>query len=111
MEATRGAGRMALRFTVLASGSGGNASLIETDECALLPDAGLGPRLLAGRLADAGASWSSLRAVLLTHTHTDHWHDGTLTQFWQRRIPLYCHPSHWSPLQAWSRGFLLLESA
>src|SRR5207237_5218706 len=105
------AGAMALRFTVLASGSGGNASLAESDDFGLLLDAGLGPRILAGRLADAGASWPRIQAVLLTHTHSDHWDDGTLTQLWQRRISLYCHPSHRSLLQAWSRGFLLLESA
>lgn len=102
---------MALRFTVLASGSGGNATLLETDGVGVLLDAGLGPRLLAGRLADVGASWASLHAVLLTHTHSDHWDDGTLTQLWQRKIPLHCHPLHRSQLQAWSRGFLLLESA
>ena len=38
---------MSLRFTVLASGSGGNASLVETDGFGVLIDAGLGPRQLA----------------------------------------------------------------
>src|SRR5438874_2355413 len=78
----------------LASGSAGNASLVEADDFGLLLDAGLGPRVLASRLADAGASWSSVHAVVITHTHSDHWDDATLTQLWKRRIPLHCHASH-----------------
>ena len=35
---------MGLRFTVLASGSGGNASLLEADGLGVLIDAGIGPR-------------------------------------------------------------------
>jgi phosphoribosyl 1,2-cyclic phosphodiesterase len=102
---------MALRFTVLASGSGGNATLVESDACGLLLDAGIGPRILAGRLADAGASWSRLHAVLLTHTHSDHWDDGTLTQLCRRGIPLYCAPAHHAVLEIWSAGFKLLKAA
>src|SRR5205807_6237403 len=68
---------MSLRFTVLASGSGGNASLVESDGAGVLIDAGLGPRQLAGRFADSGLSWSAVHAVVLTHTHTDHWKDTT----------------------------------
>src|SRR5438067_13016363 len=102
---------MALRFTVLASGSGGNATLVESDDGGLLLDAGIGPRILAGRLADAGASWSSVRAVLLTHTHSDHWDDGTLAQLCKREIPLFCSPAHHPVLENWSPGFNQLKSA
>src|ERR1700676_1632221 len=101
---------MALRFTVLASCSGGNATLVESDDVGLLRDAGIGPRVLAGRLADAGASWSRLPAVLLTHTHSDHWDDGTLTQLCRRGIPLYCSPAHHAVLENWSPGFKLLKA-
>src|SRR5262249_29353606 len=59
--------RMGLRFTVLASGSAGNASLIETGGFGLLLDAGLGPRQLGARLASVGASWQDIHGVLLTH--------------------------------------------
>ena len=54
---------MGLRFTVLASGSGGNATLIESDDFGLLIDAGLGPRILASRLAAIGRSWAAVKAV------------------------------------------------
>ena len=102
---------MALRFTVLASGSGGNATLVECGDAGLLIDAGLGPRQLASRLGDAGASWSSVAAVLLTHTHSDHWKDSTLTHLLRRHIPLYCHPSHHRGLETWARAFVALKAA
>jgi Beta-lactamase superfamily domain len=100
---------MPLRFTVLASGSAGNASLIQTDGFTLLLDAGLGPRKLASRLAMVGASWSQIRAVLLTHTHADHWRDKTLVQLSRRRIPLYCHVDHHNALLTYGKGFAALE--
>ena len=45
------------RFTVLASGSSGNASLLEADGFGLLIDIGLGPRQLTARMAASGRSW------------------------------------------------------
>ena len=44
-----------LHFTVLASGSAGNASLVESEGFALLLDVGLGPRQLANRMRAIGA--------------------------------------------------------
>jgi phosphoribosyl 1,2-cyclic phosphodiesterase len=101
---------MSLRFTVLASGSSGNASLVEADGFGLLIDAGLGPRQLAARLAAAGSSWSAVQAVLLTHTHSDHWKDRTLAHLCRRRIPLYCHADSHSDLQTYSPAFLELTA-
>src|SRR5215471_11676617 len=85
---------MALRVTVLASGSSGNATFVEANESGLLLDIGLGPRDLAGRMEQIGVSWDDVRAVLLTHTHTDHWNERTLTHLCRRQIPLYCHGNH-----------------
>src|SRR5437899_2448827 len=99
---------MALRFTVLASGSGGNASLLQLDGFGLLLDAGVGPRILQQRLAAAAASWNDVNAVLLTHTHSDHWRDRTLAHLQRRRIPLYCHPGHHEGLQQYSPAFAKL---
>lgn len=87
---------MTARFTVLASGSGGNASLLEHDGFGLLIDCGLQPRLLTSRLRSVGASWERVSAVLLTHTHTDHWKDATLAELRARRVPMYAHPEHYA---------------
>jgi phosphoribosyl 1,2-cyclic phosphodiesterase len=96
---------MTLRFTVLASGSGGNASLVEAAGFGVLLDIGLGPRQLASRLAGVGREWSAVHAVLLTHTHSDHWRDTTLVQLRRRHIPLYCHADHHRVLRLYASAF------
>jgi phosphoribosyl 1,2-cyclic phosphodiesterase len=100
-----------LRYTVLASGSGGNASLIECGGFGVLIDVGLGPRQLASRLVSRGLSWAAVQAVLLTHTHSDHWKDPTLSHLLRRRIALYCHPSHHTVLRTYSALFGAMVSA
>ncbi len=102
---------MPLQFTVLASGSAGNASLLRVEDFGLLLDAGLGPRNLAKRLALAGASWNDIRAALLTHTHSDHWRDATFRHMLRRRISCYCHSEHHSNLRAYGKGFAALCDA
>ncbi len=102
---------MSLRFTVLASGSAGNASLVEAGDFGVLIDAGLGPRQLAGRLAAAGASWLAVQAVVLTHAHSDHWKDRTLAHLLRRGILFYCHRNTHPILRAYSPAFLALEAA
>jgi phosphoribosyl 1,2-cyclic phosphodiesterase len=102
---------MSMRFTVLASGSGGNASLLEVGGFGLLLDAGLGPRQLAARLAAAGSSWNAVHALLLTHTHSDHWHDRTFAHLHRRNLPVYCHAGHHPDLDAASPAFTALRAA
>lgn len=102
---------MTLRFTVLVSGSAGNASLIETDGFGVLLDSGIGPRTLASRLASVGASWQSIHAFLLTHTHTDHWNDRTFAHLNKRNIPVYCHRDHHEELLTYSPSFTALRAA
>lgn len=86
---------MKARFTVLASGSGGNASLLEHDGFGLLIDCGLHPRFLTARLQSINANWDRVNAVVLTHTHTDHWKDATLADLRAKGIPLYAHREHY----------------
>jgi phosphoribosyl 1,2-cyclic phosphodiesterase len=102
---------MSLRFTVLASGSRGNASLVQVGGFRLLLDAGLGPRQLAGRLAAVGVDRQQLNALLLTHTHGDHWNDRTLHGLLRHRIPLYCHPDHADTLARCGSSFPHLAAA
>jgi phosphoribosyl 1,2-cyclic phosphodiesterase len=102
---------MGVRFTVLASGSGGNASLVESGGFGVLIDVGLGPRQLSARLAKAGLSWSAVHAVLLTHTHSDHWKDATLAHLHRHKVPLWCHGGHHTVLRTYSDGFLALHEA
>lgn len=102
---------MSLRLTVLASGSGGNSSLLEVEGFRLLVDAGLGPRQLARRFTAAGATWDRIRAVVLTHTHSDHWKERTLAHLLRLRIPLYCHADHVQDLRLYCAMFADLQGA
>jgi glyoxylase-like metal-dependent hydrolase (beta-lactamase superfamily II) len=90
---------MSARFTVLASGSSGNASLLEWDGFGLLIDCGLPPRELGRRLAAVGRGWEHVSAVLLTHTHGDHWNRFTLGHLARLRRPLVAHPRHHDALE------------
>lgn len=102
---------MAFQMTVLASGSAGNATLLQVGGFGLLIDAGLGPRQLAERFQAAGLSWAQVDALALTHTHSDHWNDRTLAHLLRRRAPLYCHAGHEEHLRAWSPSFGLLVAS
>lgn len=102
---------MTLRYTVLASGSGGNASLIQTNTFGVLLDAGLGAKDLTTRLREVGHPPGSVHAMLLTHTHTDHWNDRVFSWLAKRAVPLYCHPSHHVVLSRNSRAFAKLLAA
>ena len=61
-----------MKFTVLGSGSTGNAVLISTEKTNVLVDAGLSAREILRRLAAVGVSCDDLDAVLITHEHSDH---------------------------------------
>jgi phosphoribosyl 1,2-cyclic phosphodiesterase len=76
-----------------------------------LIDVGLGPRQIGGRLAQVGLSWSAVQAVLLTHTHSDHWKETTLLHLHRYKIPLWCHAGHHTVLRTYSDGFLALHAA
>jgi phosphoribosyl 1,2-cyclic phosphodiesterase len=102
---------MAARFSVLASGSAGNSSLLQLDGTGVLIDLGLGPRELTARLAAVGAIWSDVKAALLTHTHGDHWKARTIDQLLRQRIPLYCHAEHQGTLLGYAPAFASLLKA
>jgi phosphoribosyl 1,2-cyclic phosphodiesterase len=63
---------MAMRFSILGSGSSGNAALIVTENARVLVDVGFSARRLATMLAAIGESLERVDAVFLTHEHGDH---------------------------------------
>lgn len=61
-----------LRVVLLGSGSSGNATLVRSGDDVVLIDAGFSARETLRRLTEAGADPCSIRALLVTHEHTDH---------------------------------------
>lgn len=61
-----------MRFTVLGSGSTGNAVLISAGKTNILVDAGLSAKELLRRVALVGLDCAQIDAVVITHEHSDH---------------------------------------
>jgi len=77
-----------VRFTVLASGSKGNSTVVSGGRTRILVDAGLSCRELFRRMKQAGEDPASLDAIIITHEHQDHVNGLSVTA---RRlgIPVY----------------------
>jgi phosphoribosyl 1,2-cyclic phosphodiesterase len=81
---------MAVRLTILGSGSAGNCAYVETAETRLLVDAGLSARQIRTRLASIGRAPENLSGILITHEHSDHIQGlGALAE--KLQIPVYCN--------------------
>jgi Metal-dependent hydrolases of the beta-lactamase superfamily I len=61
-----------VRFTVLASGSKGNATVVTGGRTRILVDCGLSCRELFRRMRLAGEDPDTLDAIVITHEHMDH---------------------------------------
>ncbi len=80
-----------IRFSLLGSGSGGNAVLVASQSCKILIDCGLSFKRLNARLAEIGESLDGLAGVFVTHEHGDHVLGlGTLAR--RMRVPVYMTP-------------------
>ena len=64
--------RQPVRVSALASGSSGNAYLVEAAGVKLLFDAGLNAYRLEGYIRSLGVSIAELSAIFITHEHIDH---------------------------------------
>lgn len=78
-----------IRFSVLASSSAGNATVLEAGGRHVLVDAGISARRLGQRLGDLGLDWDDISAIFITHEHSDH--VQALAQIAKKRpIRIYC---------------------
>lgn len=82
-----------MRVFVLGSGSSGNALVVESAGTRVLIEAGIGPKLVAARLAELGLAIGAgeLQGIFASHQHGDHFgHAGKLAAAFS--APLYLHP-------------------
>ena len=88
-----------VRFTVLASGSKGNSTVVTGGKTRILVDAGLSCRELFRRMKLADEDPATLDAIIITHEHSDHV-AGLAVTARKLGIPVYfTEPTH----RAWIR--------
>src|SRR5699024_7106971 len=85
---------MTLRFSVLASGSSGNAFYIEAGETKLLVDVGLSGKQMEKLLADINRDPRDVTGILVSHEHSDHVKGlGVLAR--KYNLPIYANEKTW----------------
>jgi phosphoribosyl 1,2-cyclic phosphodiesterase len=81
-----------LSVCVLASGSKGNAIYVSDGRTAILVDAGLSGVEIAKRMHSAGLAMESLKAIVVSHEHSDHVRGvGVLAR--RHGLPVYITPT------------------
>jgi phosphoribosyl 1,2-cyclic phosphodiesterase len=89
---------MSLHFSVLASGSTGNAFYVGTDKHSLLVDAGLSGKQLELLFKNIDRSINNLSGILVTHEHSDHIKGlGVLAR--KYKLPIYANEKTWSAME------------
>lgn len=86
-----------MRFSVLASGSSGNAIFVENDEHQFLVDAGLSGKKLEELFSKIDRSIADLNGILVTHEHSDHIKGlGVIAR--RYGIPIYANAKTWKAM-------------
>lgn len=89
---------MSLRFSVLASGSTGNAVYVETQGQKLLIDAGLSGKKIEQCFKHIHVSPKELNGILVTHEHSDHIKGvGILAR--RFNLPIYANAKTWKAME------------
>lgn len=82
------------RVHIIASGSKGNATLLQAGDTAILIDAGISARRIKKGLAQAGVKPQELSGIFITHEHTDHI-NGLPVFCRHAQIPVFANERTW----------------
>lgn len=86
-----------MRFSVLASGSTGNAVYVENDEHAFLVDVGLSGKKMEELFAKIDREMKKLTGLLVTHEHSDHIKGlGVIAR--KYKVPVYANAKTWAAM-------------
>ncbi|WP_085993825.1 MBL fold metallo-hydrolase [Oceanobacillus senegalensis] len=89
---------MTLRFSVLASGSTGNAFYIESEQEKFLVDAGMSGKKLTNLFHKVQIDPSQLTGILVTHEHSDHIKGlGIFAR--KYNLPIYANEKTWKAME------------
>ncbi|GAE93874.1 Zn-dependent hydrolase [Gracilibacillus boraciitolerans JCM 21714] len=89
---------MTLHFSVLASGSSGNAFYIGTEKEKILVDAGLSGKQMTRLLSEINIDPASISKILVTHEHSDHVKGlGILAR--KYNLPIYANEKTWKAME------------
>lgn len=89
---------MSLHFSVLASGSTGNAIYVATEEHSLLIDAGLSGKKMQELFTKIDKKIEDLSGILVTHEHSDHIKGlGVLAR--KYKLPIYANEKTWKAME------------
>ncbi|MBH0230288.1 MBL fold metallo-hydrolase [Halobacillus yeomjeoni] len=89
---------MSLRFSVLASGSTGNAFYIESGNEKILVDAGLSGKKIENLLGQVDIDPHDLSRILVTHEHSDHI-KGLGIMARRYKLPIYANQKTWTAME------------
>ncbi|WP_088012656.1 MBL fold metallo-hydrolase [Gottfriedia acidiceleris] len=88
---------MSLHFSVLASGSTGNALYVGTEKTKLLVDTGLSGKAMESLFKEINRDIKEVSGILVTHEHSDHIKGlGVLARRYQ--IPIYANEKTWKAM-------------
>ncbi|UII55931.1 MBL fold metallo-hydrolase [Cytobacillus spongiae] len=88
---------MSLHFSVLASGSTGNAVYVESEEHSFLVDAGLSGKQMESLFQQIDRDMGKLSGILVTHEHSDHIKGvGIIAR--KYRLPIFANEKTWQAM-------------
>ena len=88
---------MGIRFTVLSSGSTGNATVVDNGEVKLLIDVGFSAKKMELLMKERELEASSIDGILVTHEHSDHIKGlGAFARKYD--VPIYANEKTWEEL-------------
>lgn len=88
-----------MKFSVLASGSSGNAIYVENEQHSFLVDAGLSGKKMEQLFSEIDRDMKKLSGIFITHEHSDHIKGlGVLAR--KYGVPIYANEKTWSAMDS-----------